>query len=162
MAFGKRRRFIQMAANASPAEQFGQIIDDQKKRRHQNQGDQGGEKDAKAQRDGNGDHLTGLDGLFHDHGHQSSESGQGGQNNGPETLKGSGINSLCGRNAGVDAAVHPVNQHQRIVDHDPGKCHHPEKTDHGKGIAEQQMPQNSPDHAERDTGHDDQRLDIAL
>ena len=58
--------------------------------------------------------------------------------------------------------VGKIDQHQRIVHHDPGKRDNTEQAEHAQAVAHDDMADHRPDQAEGDGDHDDQGLDITV
>ena len=69
--------------------------------------------------------------------------------------------AFCGAEPVAPLFVGVINQHQRVVDHDPGKGHHPHHAHQAEVVAHDQMAKYRADDAEGNGDHDDKRLDVA-
>ena len=120
------------------------------------------EKDTETETHRHGDQKLGLKASFHDDGGQPRKCGQRGQNDGSKPEPARSDDRFSDGDPLFPHPVGGVDQHQGIVDHNPGQAHHPHEAQQTQIMPHDKMPRNGPHKAERDSGHDHQGLTEGL
>ena len=106
-------------------------------------------------------HDLGLEARLRQQGQDPGHGGEGGEQDGPETLPGGPPRRIRRRLSAAPVELDERHQHDGVVHHHPRERGEADHARHGEVEAEDVVAPDHPDEPRRDHRHDQERLDVA-